>query len=357
MLHPNPVAENYQRCDFASQRDQLASQIVQRQFDANPTLKQRLSESSQQKCLADARYHCLYLSEAVATRSPILFDHYVAWCKTLLQGLNIPAQCLAEQLAIFATVLEQTQDSVDANLGVRYLRQVLRQFDELPNPAQQSHLDGRNAAFVQELLADLLACRRRQVVERVETLVSEGMAVTELYLEVLQPLLREVGRLWQLNQLSVAQEHYCTAAVQLLMGRMSVRVFSAERIGRSMLAACVGDELHEIGVRMVTDFFEMAGWDTHFLGANVPTAALVRLLDESHADLLCLSATLTSHLPMVSEIIATLQAEKALQHVKIVVGGYPFNLQPDLWQRIGAHGCARDAHEAVQLAAQLMVEG
>ena len=42
-----------------------------------------------------------------------------------------------------------------------------------------------------------------------------------------------------------------------------------------MVATCIGGELHEIGIRMVADFFEMEGWDTYYLGANTPADAVV----------------------------------------------------------------------------------
>ena len=80
-------------------------------------------------------------------------------------------------------------------------------------------------------------------------------------------------RYWQMNRLTVAQEHYCTAATQMIMSQLYPYIFEGERNGRVLVATCVAENLHEIGVRMVTDFFEMDGWDTFYLGANVPTAS------------------------------------------------------------------------------------
>ena len=52
--------------------------------------------------------------------------------------------------------------------------------------------------------------------------------------------LREVGRLWQMNQISVAQEHYCTAATQLIMSQLYPYIFSGERRNRTLIAAYAG---------------------------------------------------------------------------------------------------------------------
>ncbi|MDZ7776615.1 MAG: hypothetical protein U5L09_13885 [Bacteroidales bacterium] len=54
------------------------------------------------------------------------------------------------------------------------------------------------------------------------------------------------------------------------MSQLYPYIFNSQRVGKSMVAATVGGELHEMGIRMVADFFEMEGWDTWYLGANAP---------------------------------------------------------------------------------------
>ncbi len=97
----------------------------------------------------------------------------------------------------------------------------------------------------------------------------------QLYLQVFQPALHRVGRLWQLNRVGVAEEHYCTAATQLIMSQLYPYLFTGERHRRIMVATCASGELHEIGARMVSDFFELEGWDTIYLGASAPAGEVV----------------------------------------------------------------------------------
>ena len=85
-----------------------------------------------------------------------------------------------------------------------------------------------------------------------------------------------------MNLLSVAQEHYCTAATQLVMSQLYPRIFSTERRGRTLVAARVADDLHEIGLRMVADFFEMEGWDTFYVGATFVVNLRAARLDPKH---------------------------------------------------------------------------
>ena len=164
----------------------------------------------------------------------------------------------------------------------------------------------------------------------------------------------EIGRLWQTNEVSVAQEHYCTAATQLVMSQLYPYLFSAQKNGQKMIATSIGGELHEIGMRMVADFFEMDGWDTYYIGANTPNESIIQTLEENQAQLLGISATLTPHVSAVENLISQIRSTEYGKNVKILVGGYPFNIAPSLWVDIGADGYGKDANEAVSIAKTLI---
>ena len=57
------------------------------------------------------------------------------------------------------------------------------------------------------------------------------------------------------------------------------------------MAACIADELHEIGIRMVADFFEMDGWDTYYIGSDVSSTAILQVVEKHEAKVLALSVT------------------------------------------------------------------
>jgi methanogenic corrinoid protein MtbC1 len=138
------------------------------------------------------------------------------------------------------------------------------------------------------------------------------------------------------------------------MSQLYPYLFSGERSGRTLVATCVAGDFHEIGVRMVSDLFELNGWDTHYLGANTSVPSIVKAVCEQEADLLAISATITPHLKSVRELIQQVRADASCSAVKIMVGGYPFRVVPELWQQLGADGCANDAATAVELADRLV---
>lgn len=210
-------------------------------------------------------------------------------------------------------------------------------------------------ALADGYLTALLEARRHDAERMILGAVEGGSAtIHQVYLEVFAPVLREVGRRWQSNELTIAEEHYVSAATQLVMSRLYARIFATERRGLTMIAACAGTEFHEIGLRMVADFFELDGWDTHYLGADVADDAMVRALRERGAHLLALSTTMVEHVPQVRATIAAIRADPAAASVKILVGGSAFRARSELWREIGADGCTSDAVGAVALANELV---
>ena len=184
--------------------------------------------------------------------------------------------------------------------------------------------------------------------------VERGMPLQDIYIYIFQESQHEIGRLWESNRITVAQEHYCTAATQNIMSQLYPYIFSTKKIGRLLVATCVGGELHELGARMVADFFEMAGWDTYYLGANTPSESIIKTLESLKADLLAISVSMTFNVAAVKNLIADIRASLTVKGIRILVGGRPFNVAEDLWRTVKADGFAPDAKRAVEAAEVLL---
>jgi methylmalonyl-CoA mutase cobalamin-binding domain/chain len=205
------------------------------------------------------------------------------------------------------------------------------------------------ALLAQRYLDTLIARRRHEATAMIMEAVDGGLSIENVYLDVFQPALWEVGRLWQICQLTVAQEHYITAVTQSIMSQLYPRIFRSEGHRRIMVACCVSGELHEVGARMVADCFEMSGWDSHYLGANIPASDVVDTALAVDAEVIAISATLSSHLGLVEDLVNKAHARLGGK-ATILVGGYPFNRDKDLWRKLGADGSAHNAAEAVMIA-------
>jgi methanogenic corrinoid protein MtbC1 len=341
-----------------SQRDALAEAMVARQYQLQPEFWHRFGDTGRAKSVRDAGYHLTYLSEALAADDPTLFVEYVLWAKTLFAGLKFPDDVLPQSLEcmreVFTTMLPEEVRAV----ADEYVQAAL---DALARGSPQStsfiQTDTPLGALARNYLDALLRGERATASQLILDTVERGASVKDIYLHVFQPVQHEIGRLWQTNQISVAQEHYCTAATQVIMSQLYPRIFSGNKIGRRLVVTCVSGELHEIGARMVADFFEMEGWDTYFLGANTPTDAILRTLDERGADMLAISATMTFHIHHVAELIERVRTAALPKPPKLLVGGYPFNLSPNLWRAVKADGYARNAQQAIQVAQSILQVG
>jgi MerR family transcriptional regulator, light-induced transcriptional regulator len=219
---------------------------------------------------------------------------------------------------------------------------------------KQEPLAEVNADLAERYLDLLLVGNRVQAVQLILSKVDEGTSIPEIYLDVFQPAQREIGRLWEVNQITVAQEHFCSAATQQIMSMFYPRFLGTGSSGPSLVATCVSGELHEIGIRMVSDFFEMAGWNTYYLGANTPPADIIQTLISRGSKVLAISATITYHIPRVIELIDEVRRSTLGEDLPILVGGRPFLISPGLWERVGADGFAVDARQAVVAAASLL---
>jgi methanogenic corrinoid protein MtbC1 len=198
-------------------------------------------------------------------------------------------------------------------------------------------------------LAAIRAGSRRDALAVVDDAVREGMDARTLYLQVFQPAMHEIGRLWQENEITVADEHLATAITQLAMSRLYEELFGDRTdAGPLLVAACAEDERHELGLRMVCDLLELDGWDTVFLGANVPVEDLVALVKARRPEVVALSASITPHLARVREAVQAIRAAMPDDAPVIAIGGRAFAGDAGLAERMGADLTAKDAVEVAE---------
>jgi MerR family transcriptional regulator, light-induced transcriptional regulator len=197
-------------------------------------------------------------------------------------------------------------------------------------------------------LEAIRAGNRQRAFALVDRASAAGLDLRVLYLKVFQPALREIGRLWQANQLTVAEEHLATAITQSAMVRLYTQHEMPPGTGPTFLAACADSERHEIGLRMLCDFLDMESWHTLYLGASVPAASLLSMIRARQPNVVALSASITSHLSSLQAMISAVR-QVTTKPPLIIVGGRPFLEQPQLARKLGADFTAGDAGEAAAL--------
>ncbi len=333
---------------------ELVRLIVERQRVLHPAFSSKEGGIGDAEYIRDVSTHLTYLADAIRANSLPLFANYIDWRKTLFNGLRNSPQEICEDLELTRQVLAECGTPAESAEVGRFIDLGIARLADSPQ-AQLSLLDEEHplSDLAHSYFDALRQGRRADAARMIVDAVRNGASVRDIYLHVFQPSQREVGRLWQLNQMSVAQEHFCTAATQVIMSQLYPAIFGSARNGKRLVATGVGGELHEIGLRMVADFFEMEGWDTHYLGANLPTSSVAEAVSEQQPDVLAISATMVFHVKLVSDVIRQVRAIPREKPLGILVGGYPFNVDPQLWRHVGADGSAFDAAGAISAASRL----
>jgi MerR family transcriptional regulator, light-induced transcriptional regulator len=153
--------------------------------------------------------------------------------------------------------------------------------------------------------------------------LEDGMTIAALYRKVVTPAMYAIGDLWEKGAITVADEHLATALTHRVLAalRPPIQVEAdAERPeGRTAMLATAQGEQHALGLRMVADVLEDAGYRTIYLGADVPTEALLQAIASLSPDLLALSATMPELAVPLEQTAA--RVRRAHPDLELLVGG------------------------------------
>lgn len=292
------------------------------------------------------RLHLEALDAALSLGVPELLADQVRWQSVRLAGAGAPFGPEDVDRAVRA--------ALDPYLGSEEIDEVER----LQNAAAVLAASGAHADSVVELdegparthLVAALAGRRDDAVAVVrEAMLGESDAA-DIMVGILQPAQIELGRLWEAGEISIAHEHYTTAITQLSLSLLYPRMLlNRTLLGHTVVAAAVGAEAHEVGIRMITDLLEQAGWRTAYLGVDASLRDVVEAVAQQRADVLAISATMAGHVREVRDLVAAVRQDPRCAGVRILVGGRPFSINPALAERVGADGWAPGAVEALEL--------
>jgi methanogenic corrinoid protein MtbC1 len=302
------------------------------------------------------------LAAAVDAAQPEIFANQLAWAKIAFAARGVPVEDLEISLAALRATILPEVDPADAPLVEQTLEMAAERLRNGPSEApSRLSVDSKHHRLSAEYLLAILQGDRVRASRVVVGAVNVGqISVPEAYTEIFVPVQQELGRMWHMGEVNVAEEHFSTATTLMVMSQILPMAQAKPANGKVMLAASVEENTHDLGLRMVADFFEFAGWRVVYLGASVPAEDLATGVRDFQADLVAISAALPVHLRAVEDTIAVLRAtcersSRTGRPVKIIVGGNAFRDVPEAWRLFGADGYARNAVEAVELGNGLVL--
>jgi methanogenic corrinoid protein MtbC1 len=295
----------------------------------------------------------LELAAAVRVEEPALFARRIAWLRRATVARGADEGELRRALMSLKTALEREVPSDLHALIVPALTLALEALDDAL-PPEVTALDATRP-LDRIALRYLAACLEGNTHEAIALVLAElerGLAPAAVYARVLLPAEKEIGQLWHVGDVSIAEERLVSETTRELMAIIAAKHAPRKQIGCTLIAAAVATNAHDIGLRAVADLFRLAGWRCLFLGANVPAVEIARAAETFDVDLVVLNATLATQLKPLGEAIDTLRTLAPAR--RVLVGGSAFESLPDLWRQLGADGFAPAIESVVEVGAGLV---
>jgi len=192
------------------------------------------------------------------------------------------------------------------------------------------------------------------VVENVQSALDMGEDAEKVLKEGMIPAMEEVGSLFEQGEYFVPEMLIAARAMQGGLNILKPKLLEADikMIGKVAIGTVNGD-LHDIGKNLVAMMLEGAGFDVLDLGVDVSPERFVESVKENGADIVAMSALLTTTMPHMKSTIEAIREAGLRERVKVIIGGAP--VTDAFAQEIGADGFAPDASQAASLAKSLIV--
>ena len=184
--------------------------------------------------------------------------------------------------------------------------------------------------FKSEFYSELLNLHKEASVNFVlEKLHNNDITVKTLYTEVLTPFLNNL-------KVEIWEEHIISGIIRTIIEccyPFVLNSFPSKKTSKKVLILCPPEEYHELGARMGSDFFTMAGYDSYFIGSNTPKEDFVTLINKMNPYYIVISVTNYYNLFSTKEIIQHIKQLKL--PVKIIAAGGAFINYEDSCEDIG----------------------
>jgi 5-methyltetrahydrofolate--homocysteine methyltransferase len=209
------------------------------------------------------------------------------------------------------------------------------------------------SSLYEGLSSDVIEGRVEAVKTTVEKLLSQGVEPMEIIECGLTPGIDEVGTRYARGEMFVPEMVRSAQAMVLGMDLVKPHLRTGQDVSRgTVVIGSVRGDIHNIGKNLLAMLLEAGGFAVQDLGVDVSPEAFVRAAQDESADIVAMSALLTTTMPRMRETIEALEAAGMRDRVRVLVGGAP--LSADWAEEIGADGYGSDASAGLQLAKSML---
>ena len=208
-------------------------------------------------------------------------------------------------------------------------------------------------ADFQNMIDTLIEGDEKKLTSLAQSALDEGVSAKEILEKGLMAGMDIVGEKMESEDMFIPEVLRSAKTMSAVIDILKPLLAEGDVIvaGKVVIGTVKGD-LHDIGKNLVAMMLESAGFEVYNLGADILPDKFVEEIKDKNADMLCLSALLTTTMPMMKTTIDALSKSGLREQVKVMIGGAP--VTQDFADQIGADGYAHDAGSATKLAKALL---
>lgn len=221
-------------------------------------------------------------------------------------------------------------------------------------PACNPHKpEERDAGTADAVFDAIIAGKQSDCAAATERCIAAGMAPADIINGQMIRAMGEVGKRFEEGKAFVPQLLMAGRAMKagLALLKPLMAGDSSSSAGKVVIGTVKGD-LHDIGKNLVASMLEGSGFEVINIGIDVPAEKFVEAMRDTKADILCMSALLTTTMTYMKDVLDALEKSGLRSKVKVMVGGAP--VSQAFADEIGADGYSDNANSAVALAKRLM---
>lgn len=211
----------------------------------------------------------------------------------------------------------------------------------------------QNSSAAEDVYEAILEGKGDKAADATKRALDEGVAPQDIINGQMIRAMSQVGQNFQDGKAFVPQllmaGRAMKAALEILKPLLAGQ--ASTTLGRIVIGTVKGD-LHDIGKNLVASMLEGCGFEVKNIGIDVPSDKFVEAVKDYHADILCMSALLTTTMTYMKDVIKALEDAGIRQDVKVMVGGAP--VTQNFADEIGADGYSDNANSAVAVAKELL---
>lgn len=329
----------------------LAKRALDALYTHHPALADRDGAFGAAERMHALHTHLVHLRVAHDCDTPALFREHLRWAASLAIARGGWRNDVTLELQVLAQTLEDQTDADLRALGV-LLHAARARFESDPDDVvlPAPHDGPLTGLLLGRLLADDAAGA-----DALLRGAFQAMGHLPAYLQVVTPVMHEIGRLWQCGTISAATEHRSTVTMERVLERLRATAVPADTgSGRIALVGSTPGESHTVAVGMIADLLQSAGWQVHRLGQDATAAEVGSTIARTGADLVVLSIVRSAHFGGLCRLVADLRARPDARGARVMVGGAPFAALPGLRAKVAADAVGSRLDELLPLAERLL---